>query len=203
MVIGHITLCPFGRRQRQQPWGIGSSPSPRRGHVLPAAACTDGPATHRLRIPDPTRRVHDLPKGQAGAMRGPQSVFCIRDFSLKIRISPVVILGFLFYSINTNLVRDPFQDVDRLGLAISQFGPVFLGPLIPPLHIVIIEHHGLVFPRGRQLLTRPEPSPCYLAARPRPCSYCRTPCTGATLHPPIPGSAPTPPPPPPGPAMVC
>jgi hypothetical protein len=43
-----------------------------------------------------------------------------------------------------------------------------LGPLIPPLHIVIIEHHGLVFPRGRQLLTRPEPSPCYLAARPRP-----------------------------------
>ena len=24
LVIGHITLCPFGRRQRQQPWGIGS-----------------------------------------------------------------------------------------------------------------------------------------------------------------------------------
>lgn len=27
----------------------------------------------------------------------------------------------------TNVIHDPFQDVDRLGLAISQFGPDFLG----------------------------------------------------------------------------
>ena len=27
----------------------------------------------------------------------------------------------------TNVIHDPFQDVDRLGLAISQFGPGFLG----------------------------------------------------------------------------
>ena len=28
----------------------------------------------------------------------------------------------------TNVIHNPFQDVDRLGLAISQFGPVFWGP---------------------------------------------------------------------------
>ncbi len=44
--------------ERQRSWGIGSSPSVSRGHVGPAAACTDGPATHRLRIPDPTGRRH-------------------------------------------------------------------------------------------------------------------------------------------------
>ena len=42
--------------QRQGSWGIGSSPSVSRCHVGPAAACTDGPATHRLRIPDPTQQ---------------------------------------------------------------------------------------------------------------------------------------------------
>jgi hypothetical protein len=50
---------------------IGSSPSVSRCHVGPAAACTDGPATHRLRIPDPTQEgvFTTLSKGQAEAMR--------------------------------------------------------------------------------------------------------------------------------------
>jgi hypothetical protein len=30
----------------------------------------------------------------------------------------------------TNVIHDPFQNVDRLGLAISQFGPGFLGERI-------------------------------------------------------------------------
>jgi hypothetical protein len=40
--------------QRQRSWVVDSSPSVCRGHVE-AAACTNGPATYRLRIPDPTR----------------------------------------------------------------------------------------------------------------------------------------------------
>ena len=41
--------------QSQRSWVVGSSPSVSRGQVRPAA-CTAGPATHRLRIPDPTRQ---------------------------------------------------------------------------------------------------------------------------------------------------
>ena len=54
--------CVYGYRpqsagvpERQRSWRIGSSPSVSRGHVGIAAACTDGPATHRLRILDPTQ----------------------------------------------------------------------------------------------------------------------------------------------------
>ena len=36
--------------------------------------------------------------------------------------------GSLFYLNNDNLLHDPFQGVDRLGLATSQVGPVFLVP---------------------------------------------------------------------------
>ena len=44
-------------------------------------------------------------------------------------------LGSFFYPNNDNLVHDPFQYVDRLGLAISQFGPVFWS-LIPPINLL-------------------------------------------------------------------
>jgi len=37
-------------------------------------------------------------------------------------------IGSLFYLNNDNLLHDLFQDVDRLGLAIFQFGPVFWVP---------------------------------------------------------------------------
>jgi len=40
----------------------------------------------------------------------------------------MVMFGSLLYPNNDNLLLDPFQDVDRLGLTISQFGPVFFGP---------------------------------------------------------------------------
>jgi hypothetical protein len=44
--------------ERQRFWGIGSSPSVSRSHVGHIAVCTDGPATHQLRIPYPTGRRH-------------------------------------------------------------------------------------------------------------------------------------------------
>ena len=59
-------------------------------------------------------------------------------------------LVFLFYSLNNNLVRDPFQDVDRLGLPTSVRAG-FLGSLILSLHVSLIEHHGLFFLRGGSL----------------------------------------------------
>jgi len=45
-------------KPRTQSAGVPSEPSPSavRGHVLPAAAGTDGPATHRLRFPDPIQQ---------------------------------------------------------------------------------------------------------------------------------------------------
>jgi len=46
--------------------------------------------------------------------------------------------GSLFYLNNDNLLHDPFQGVDRLGLATSQFGPVFLGRA----HFVLGEWQG-------------------------------------------------------------
>ena len=60
-----------GVPERQRSRVIGSSPSVSRGHVGLAAACTDGPATHQLRIPDPTQEgvFTTLSKGQAEAMR--------------------------------------------------------------------------------------------------------------------------------------
>ena len=59
-------------KPRTQSAGVPSEPSPsaRRGHVGPAAACTDGPATQSTPNyqPNPAGRVHDLAKGQAEAV---------------------------------------------------------------------------------------------------------------------------------------
>jgi hypothetical protein len=37
----------------------------------------------------------------------------------------------------TNVIHDPFQDVDRLGLAISQFGPDFFGESVFYFGVVV------------------------------------------------------------------
>jgi hypothetical protein len=80
----------------------------------------------------------------------------------------------LFYPNNDHRRHDPFQGIDWLELTISRFEPVFLAPnpslkfvaglrrrsKILPLHLVIIEPHGLVFLPGRQPQTRVKPGPC-------------------------------------------